>query len=115
MLINKAAGFTTLVAAVEAAGLTQTLKSAGPFTVFAPTNDAFAALPAGTLDRLLKPENKQELTNILLCVARPWITKRYLWGSAAFSTSHAFAFALCAAELTPSLGNIAITCSRTRT
>ena len=64
----KAAGFTTLVAAVEAAGLTATLKSAGPFTVLAPTNEAFAALPAGTLDRLLKPENKQELTNILLCV-----------------------------------------------
>lgn len=58
--------FTTLVAAVEAAGLVDTLKGAGPFTVFAPTDDAFAKLPAGTLDELLKPENKQKLTDILL-------------------------------------------------
>ena len=58
--------FTTLVAAVQAADLVETLKSAGPFTVFAPTNDAFAALPAGTLDSLLLPENKQQLTDILL-------------------------------------------------
>ena len=58
--------FTTLVAAVEAAGLVDTLKGAGPFTVFAPTDDAFAKLPAGTLDDLLKPENKQKLTDILL-------------------------------------------------
>ncbi len=58
--------FTTLVAAVEAAGLVETLKGAGPFTVFAPTDEAFAALPAGTLDELLKPENKQKLTDILL-------------------------------------------------
>src|SRR5437868_1633595 len=49
---------TTLVAAVKAAGLVDTLKSAGPFTVFAPTNAAFSALPAGTVDTLLKPENK---------------------------------------------------------
>ncbi len=56
---------TTLVAAVKAAGLVDTLKSAGPFTVFAPTNDAFAKLPAGTVDTLLKPENKAMLTNIL--------------------------------------------------
>ena len=53
---------TTLVAAVKAAGLVDTLKSAGPFTVFAPTNAAFAALPAGTVDTLLKPENKGMLT-----------------------------------------------------
>ncbi|MES2841353.1 MAG: fasciclin domain-containing protein [Pseudomonadota bacterium] len=53
---------TTLVAAVKAAGLVDTLKSAGPFTVFAPTNAAFAALPAGTVDTLLKPENKGILT-----------------------------------------------------
>jgi transforming growth factor-beta-induced protein len=58
--------FTTLVAAVQAAGLVDTLKSEGPFTVFAPTDDAFAKLPAGTLDELLKPENKQKLTDILL-------------------------------------------------
>jgi len=58
--------FTTLVAAVQAAGLVDTLKGEGPFTVFAPTDDAFAALPAGTVDELLKPENKQKLTDILL-------------------------------------------------
>jgi transforming growth factor-beta-induced protein len=57
--------FTTLVAAVQAAGLVDTLKGEGPFTVFAPTDDAFAALPAGTLDTLLKPENKQQLIDIL--------------------------------------------------
>ena len=56
---------TTLVAAVKAAGLVDTLKSKGPFTVFAPTNDAFAALPAGTVDTLLKPENKASLTKVL--------------------------------------------------
>ena len=56
---------TTLVAAVKAAGLVDTLKSAGPFTVFAPTNEAFAALPAGTVDTLLKPENKPMLSNVL--------------------------------------------------
>ena len=58
--------FTTLVAAVGAAELVDTLKGEGPFTVFAPTDDAFAALPAGTVDELLKPENKQQLTDILL-------------------------------------------------
>jgi len=58
--------FTTLVAAVQAAELVDTLKSEGPFTVFAPTDDAFAALPAGALDSLLLPENKQQLTDILL-------------------------------------------------
>jgi uncharacterized surface protein with fasciclin (FAS1) repeats len=57
--------FTTLVAAVQAAGLEQTLRGAGPFTVFAPTDAAFAALPAGTVDDLLKPENKDKLTAIL--------------------------------------------------
>ncbi|CAN5746508.1 fasciclin domain-containing protein [soil metagenome] len=56
---------TTLVAAVKAAGLVDTLKGPGPFTVFAPTNKAFAALPAGTVDTLLKPENKDKLTTIL--------------------------------------------------
>lgn len=56
---------TTLVAAVKAAGLLETLKSAGPFTVFAPTNDAFSKLPAGTVDTLLKPENKDALTKVL--------------------------------------------------
>jgi transforming growth factor-beta-induced protein len=58
--------FTTLVAAVTAADLVETLSGEGPFTVFAPTDDAFAALPAGTLDSLLLPENKQQLTDILL-------------------------------------------------
>jgi uncharacterized surface protein with fasciclin (FAS1) repeats len=58
---------TTLVAAVKAAGLVDTLQSAGPFTVFAPTNAAFAALPAGTVETLLKPENKATLTKILTC------------------------------------------------
>ena len=56
---------TTLVAAVKAAGLVETLSSAGPFTVFAPTNEAFAKLPAGTVDTLVKPENKDALTKIL--------------------------------------------------
>jgi uncharacterized surface protein with fasciclin (FAS1) repeats len=56
---------TTLVAAVKAAGLVDTLQSPGPFTVFAPTNEAFAKLPAGTVDTLLKPENKKSLTNVL--------------------------------------------------
>ena len=56
---------TTLVAAVKAAGLVDTLEGPGPFTVFAPTNEAFAALPPGTVDTLLKPENKPTLTKIL--------------------------------------------------
>lgn len=56
---------TTLVAAVQAAGLVETLQSPGPFTVFAPVNDAFAALPAGTVDTLLMPENKGMLTKVL--------------------------------------------------
>jgi uncharacterized surface protein with fasciclin (FAS1) repeats len=56
---------TTLVAAVKAAGLVETLQSAGPFTVFAPTNDAFGKLPAGTVETLVKPENKATLTKIL--------------------------------------------------
>ncbi|WP_298296945.1 fasciclin domain-containing protein [uncultured Litoreibacter sp.] len=58
--------FTTLVAAVSAAGLVDTLNSEGPFTVFAPVNDAFAALPEGTVETLLKPENKGQLTDVLL-------------------------------------------------
>ncbi len=61
----KSADHTTLVAAVKAAGLVDTLKGAGPFTVFAPTNAAFSALPAGTVDTLLKPENKGTLTTVL--------------------------------------------------
>lgn len=59
------ADHTTLVAAVQAAGLVETLQSPGPFTVFAPVNDAFAALPAGTVDSLLQPENKDMLTKVL--------------------------------------------------
>jgi uncharacterized surface protein with fasciclin (FAS1) repeats len=60
-----AGSFNTLVAAVKAAGLVETLSGAGPFTVFAPTDEAFAKLPAGTLDDLLKPENKEKLAGIL--------------------------------------------------
>ena len=67
-IIDIAAGnddFSTLVAAVTAADLVDTLKSDGPFTVFAPTNAAFAALPAGTVENLLKPENKDQLVKVL--------------------------------------------------
>ncbi|MBJ3761698.1 fasciclin domain-containing protein [Maribius pontilimi] len=60
-----AEGFSTLVAAIEAAGLAETLSGEGPFTVFAPTDEAFAALPEGTLDNLLMEENKDQLTAIL--------------------------------------------------
>jgi len=60
-----ASDLTTLVVAVKAAGLVETLKGTGPFTVFAPTNEAFAKLPAGTVDTLLKPENKPALVKIL--------------------------------------------------
>jgi Secreted and surface protein containing fasciclin-like repeats len=67
-IVDNAAGsadHTTLVAAVKAAGLVETLKSAGPFTVFAPTNEAFGKLPAGTVENLLKPEMKADLSKIL--------------------------------------------------
>jgi uncharacterized surface protein with fasciclin (FAS1) repeats len=57
--------FSTLVAAVKAAGLVETLSGAGPFTVFAPTDEAFAKLPKGTVEELVKPENKEKLTAIL--------------------------------------------------
>uniref|UniRef100_UPI0037BE55B7 fasciclin domain-containing protein n=1 Tax=Granulicella arctica TaxID=940613 RepID=UPI0037BE55B7 len=62
---STAPNLTTLVAAVKAAGLVETLSGPGPFTVFAPTNDAFAKLPAGTVDTLVKPESKDTLTKIL--------------------------------------------------
>ena len=68
-IVEIAAGderFSTLVAAVSAAGLAETLSGPGPFTVYAPLNDAFAALPEGTVETLLKPENKDQLTNVLL-------------------------------------------------
>jgi len=67
-ILSVAAGnenFSTLVTAVQAAELVETLNSAGPFTVFAPTNDAFAKLPEGTVETLVKPENKEKLTGIL--------------------------------------------------
>ena len=67
-IVDIAAGddrFETLVSALNAAGLVDTLKGKGPFTVFAPTDDAFAKLPAGTIDELLKPQNKDALVNIL--------------------------------------------------
>ena len=66
-----AGSFKTLVAAVGAAGLADTLKSAGPFTVFAPSDDAFAKLPAGTVDDLVKPENKAKLASILTLHVMP--------------------------------------------
>jgi len=68
------ADHTTLVAAVKAAGLVETLEGPGPFTVFAPTNEAFAKLPAGTVDTLLQPENKPTLTKVLTyhVVAGKW-------------------------------------------
>ena len=66
-----AGSFSTLVAAVTAADLVDTLKGDGPFTVFAPSDDAFAALPAGTVDELVKPENKEKLTAILLLHVLP--------------------------------------------
>jgi uncharacterized surface protein with fasciclin (FAS1) repeats len=71
------ADHTTLVAAVKAAGLVDTLNSAGPFTVFAPTNAAFEQLPAGTVEMLLKPENKAALTKVLTyhVVAGKWDSK----------------------------------------
>lgn len=62
---TEAGDFSTLLAAAEAAGLVETLKGDGPFTVFAPTDDAFAALPEGTVDTLLMPENRDQLTSIL--------------------------------------------------
>ena len=68
-IVDIAAGderFSTLVAAVTAAGLAETLSGPGPFTVYAPVNDAFAALPEGTVETLLQPENKQQLTDVLL-------------------------------------------------
>jgi len=70
------ADHTTLVAAVQAAGLVETLQTPGPFTVFAPVNDAFAALPAGTVETLLQPENKGLLTKILTAHVVPgdWST-----------------------------------------
>merc|ERR1712139_470138 len=64
-LAESVADLSTLVAAVVAGDLADTLSSPGPFTVFAPTNEAFAALPAGTLSKLMKPENKRELVDIL--------------------------------------------------
>jgi len=69
---------TMLVAAVKAAGLVATLESKGPFTVFAPTNEAFEKLPAGTVDTLLKPENKEKLSGILTyhVVAGKWTAKQ---------------------------------------
>ena len=74
------ADHTTLVAAVKAAGLVETLQSAGPFTVFAPTNEAFAKLPAGTVDTLLKPENEEMLTKVLTYhVVVGKMSSRNLW------------------------------------
>ena len=71
------ADHTTLVAAVQAAGLVDTLSSEGPFTVFAPTNDAFAALPDGTVESLLQPENRDQLQRVLTCHV---VATNALWG-----------------------------------
>ncbi len=80
--------FGTLVAAVQAAGLVDTLKGPGPFTVFAPTDAAFAALPAGTVERLLRPENRAELTRILTYHVVPGrVTAADLSGRTATPTS----------------------------
>ncbi len=74
------ADHTTLVAAVKAAGLVETLKGPGPFTVFAPTNDAFENLPAGTVESVLKPENKQMLVAILTYHVVPGrLDAKWLW------------------------------------
>jgi uncharacterized surface protein with fasciclin (FAS1) repeats len=73
-IVGVAAGagqFKTLVAAVKAAGLVKTLNGKGPFTVFAPTDEAFAKLPAGTVENLLKPENKEKLVAVLTCHVLP--------------------------------------------
>ena len=70
-----AGSFSTLVAAVQAAGLVDTLKGEGPFTVFAPSDEAFATLPAGTVEDLVKPENKEKLTAILLLHVLPGAVK----------------------------------------
>jgi uncharacterized surface protein with fasciclin (FAS1) repeats len=70
------ADHTTLVAAVKAAGLVETLEGPGPFTVFAPTNEAFAKLPAGTVEMLLKPENKATLTKVLTYHVGCWTVER---------------------------------------
>lgn len=84
------ADHTTLVAAVKAAGLVDTLASPGPFTVIAPVNDAFAALPAGTVETLLQPENKDMLTKVLTAhvVAGDWSAKDI--AAAARSSSDGF-------------------------
>jgi len=77
-IVDIAAGnsdFSTLVAAVQAAGLVDTLKGRGPFTVFAPKNAAFAALPRGTVDRLLRPENRDQLVDILTYHVVPGIIR----------------------------------------
>ncbi|MEO1550846.1 MAG: fasciclin domain-containing protein [Pseudomonadota bacterium] len=77
-IVDVAAGagsFNTLVAAVQAAGLVETLKGPGPFTVFAPTDEAFAALPAGTVESLLLPENKDQLVAILTYHVVPGTTR----------------------------------------
>lgn len=70
-----AGGFEMLVAAVQAAGLEETLRGEGPYTVFAPTDEAFAALPAGALDSLLMPENREQLVSILTYHVLPGKTK----------------------------------------
>ena len=77
-IVDIAAGnedFSTLVAAVQAAGLVDTLKGPGPFTVFAPTNDAFARLPHGTVENLLRPENRDALVNVLTYHVVPGIIR----------------------------------------
>ena len=92
---------TTLVAAVKAAGLVDTLQSPGPFTVFAPTNEAFGKLPAGTVDTLLKPENKKTLTNVLTYHVVPGrLTAKDLMGKIEAGNGKAMLKTVEGAELT---------------
>ena len=87
---SAAPNLTTLVAAVKAAGLVDTLSGPGPFTVFAPTNEAFSLLPAGTVDTLVKPENKAKLTQILTYhVVSGRLTARDLMRDAKMGGEHA--------------------------
>lgn len=107
------ADHTTLVAAVKAAGLVDTLASEGPFTVFAPVNDAFAALPAGTVDTLLMPENKDTLVKVLTAhvvagkLTAEDITSNWKASSDGFYHMQAVSGDALSAQVTPS-GNVYI-------
>lgn len=92
---------TTLVAAVKAAGLVETLQSEGPFTVFAPTDAAFAKLPAGTVDNLVKPENKEMLTKILTYHVLPGkYSSKQVWAAVKAGNGKAMMKTVAGEELT---------------